>query len=150
MRKKRGTPRNTDMTPGEMATDVHAARKRAERELKALAATKHEIAELQEAAKEREAKLLDIYEDLGEKSISVTTSSGEVITGTMVQGERVVFNDAALKKSLGAAMWNKVTERVLDKRKLEDQIAAGKVETADVAAASKTTKNKPYVKVTRK
>lgn len=150
MRKKRGTPRTTDVTPGEMVTDAHAQRKTAERELKALATTKREIAELQEAAKEREAKLLAIYDELGEKSITVTTASGEIVTGTMVQGERVVFNDAALKKKLGATMWNKVTERVLDKRKLEDQIAAGAVETADVAAASTTTKNKPYVKVTVK
>lgn len=149
MRKKRTTPK-VEETIETKLSDLTKTRENAQQLLLSLGDVKHEIAELQEQSKALEAELLDDLDEMDEKSLTVTTTAGEVLTGTKVQGERVQINDTALKKKLGATMWNKVTERVLDKRKLEDQIAAGEVEVADVAAASTTAKNKPYVKVTRK
>lgn len=67
---------------------------------------------------------------------------------TVVTRTNTVMNEETLRKRLGAQLWNKVTVRKLDKRKLDAFIKSGEVKAVDVAIAM--TENEPttYIKVT--
>lgn len=107
-------------------------------------------------AKERIAAEEAVVSDFTEKAKSLmaeigctkaTTDAGN--TGTLVSATRLVFDEAKLKKSLGASMWNSLTKQVLDRSLLEANIAAGKVDANVVATATDEVQNKPYIKIGR-
>lgn len=82
---------------------------------------------------------------------SVTVIDGaDKITVTKVEGTRIVIDEPKLKKSLGAAVWNRITKAVLDKEKLENEVAVGHIDPNVVAAASEEKPVKPYLKPTVK
>lgn len=88
---------------------------------------------------------------------------GTIVTGITERGEKTVkgtsgratlsakrtteYNEPSLQKRLGASLWNKITTRVLDKKKLLAYIASGEVDGAVVAACSSETTGKPYVTI---
>ena len=82
----------------------------------------------------------------GQKTIS-TGIDGEEIKGTLVQAQRVKYDEDRLKGALTAKQWGKVTTAVLDKTKLEAAIVIGEVDPNTVAACSTVTDTKPYVKI---
>ena len=74
------------------------------------------------------------------------TSSGYKVT--LVERANTTLNENTLRKRLGAQMWNKVTTRVLDKRKLDAFIKSGEVSSADVAMSMVESEPTHYIKVT--
>lgn len=72
------------------------------------------------------------------------------ITATIVAGERIITDEPALKKRLGASMWDRVTVKKLDKTKLEDAIAQGEVDATVVAACCEAIPNKVFIRPTIK
>src|SRR5215471_2163300 len=84
----------------------------------------------------------------------INTASYEVdgvkITGTLVQGSSLHFDEARLKRALGAKLWDSITTRTLDKAKLEDAIAKGYVDATVVAQCSVETPRRPYITIAEK
>lgn len=74
------------------------------------------------------------------------TSSGYKVT--LVERANTTLNENTLRKRLGAQMWNKVTTRVLDKRKLDAFIKSGEVSSSDVAMSMVEAEPTHYIKVT--
>lgn len=74
----------------------------------------------------------------------------EKITGTLVEATRIVIDEPRLKKKVGAAMWDKITKKALDKEKLAAAIVVGDVDPNVVAEVSEEVPNSPYVRVARK
>lgn len=93
-----------------------------------------------------EENLINALRAAGQKTTSVVLPSGDSVTGTLVAGTRVTLDEEALKKSLGATKWRKVVKTVLDKAKLEAQVAVGNIDQNVVAAASTLMDIKPYIK----
>lgn len=110
-----------------------------------LARIKEAISNLNEEKLETECLLIEALEKKGQKS--VTANNGD-ITGTLVKGSTISIDEEKLKKSLGAALWKKVTKQVLDKERLEAHIVTGDVDANVVAAASTEKDRKPFIKVT--
>lgn len=113
-----------------------------------------EVDALAEAAKEAtkkhsdmKAELLALLEELEIRTVDV--SDGDVTgTATAVKGSTASYDEARLKKRLGASMWNKVSTRVLDEKKLGAYVKSGDIETSVVAESITEKPRKPYVRVT--
>lgn len=105
-----------------------------------------------------EAEYADAQEDLVKlmgKQVSATGKfvyEGDIheIKATVVAGTRIITDEPALKKKLGARVWDRVTTKKLDKAKLEDAIATGEVDATVVAACSEEIPNKVYIRPTIK
>ena len=77
--------------------------------------------------------------------VSDGDSTGQATT---VRGSTSFYDEARLKKRLGASMWNKITTRVLDENKLGAYVKSGDIDTAAVAESITEKPRKPYVRVT--
>lgn len=99
-----------------------------------------DIAELQE-------EVLEDMASLGLNSRTVRQPNGKPLKATRMQNTSLVFNEPALRKRLGSVLWNKVSTRSLDKRKLEQQIAEGNIAAQILAECSEEKTTKPFVKV---
>lgn len=102
--------------------------------------------EIQEALEAARDQLVTAMQKLGAKSTSVQLPD-KLVKGTLIEVSRIVINEPALKKKIGAEMWNKVTKRVLDKPKLEAAMALGEVDPNTVASVSEEVPNKPYIRL---
>ena len=85
----------------------------------------------------------------GVKSASFTDHDTEVRV-TLVSPVSVRIDEARLKKTLGANIWKKVTDRHLSNKKLESLIVKGEVDPVMVATCSEEIPGKTYIKTTVK
>lgn len=117
--------------------------------LRKFAQAKREAEQAETIMRDVQAQLVEIMESEGVKSKTVASGSDDV-TGTVVRGSRVVIDEARLKKELGAPLWKQCVKEVLDKGKLEANVATGKVDKNIVAQCSEVLDNKPFVKLSIK
>lgn len=110
---------------------------------------KEQSAHINEQMKSTQAQIIDLMAER-KTSSHVVRSGVRRITATIVRGSRLVLDEPALKKRLGADMWNKVTTRVLDRKKLDAFVASGEIDANEIAAASEEVDNAEYVKITVK
>ena len=96
---------------------------------------------------EAQVEVLDLFDQLGILSHSVT-SGNKTYKASRQQNTSLVYDETKLRKRLGAALWNKITTRTLDKKKLEAFVASKEVKVADLAACSTEKESAPFVKVT--
>jgi hypothetical protein len=113
--------------------------------LDALRRKKDELEDTIDALQQRIVLTLDSLEV---KTHSVEGEGGRTIKATRSQSNRTVIDETGLKKSLGETLWNKVSSRVLDKKKLEAYIASGEVNPTTVAKCSTENEGKPYIRIT--
>ena len=107
--------------------------------------------EAQRAFQEAQDEIVEIMESQGIPSVStLEESTGLQYTGTLVVGESVEFDEAALRKTLGVKMWDEVTRRVVDRKKLEARIATGDITAKAVEKNTIRKPRKPYLKLTVK
>lgn len=67
---------------------------------------------------------------------------------TRVAAQRVKYNEAGLKKAIGARLFNKLTKPApLDTKKLDEAVQEGLVDINVVAQYATITENKPYVRI---
>lgn len=109
---------------------------------------KRRIAADQELVKENEALLLGFMDKREVKSITVKVGQ-ETVTGTVVAGETVTYDDNALAKKLGAKLWNSISQRVVNKTLLGEALKSGTVDETTLASTATIVPRKPFVKVTR-
>lgn len=86
----------------------------------------------------------------GKKSFKGVATNGDSLNATVVQSTRLNIDEVKLARRLGKTVWMRVSTRVLDKKKLEAQIAAEQVDPMAVAECSDEIPNSPYVRLTRK
>lgn len=109
------------------------------RRLKMLKTSSDQAAALYKEAQEHVLKLL---EQAGRKTAKV-----DDIKITKVQGTSTRIDEKGLAKALGAAMWNKITKKSLDKGKLEDKIERGEIDINVVAQHTTVAENAPYIRL---
>jgi hypothetical protein len=99
--------------------------------------------------KKAEAQLVAVLEEQELKS-----TSGEIdgvqYTSTSTSRTTTVFDEAGLKKALGARAYNKLTVAKLDKSKLEEAIQADQVDPAVVAQYTKINTGGTTLRLTKK
>lgn len=117
--------------------------------LEEIDALKTRQAEDKKRQTELELEYLGLVKDGGPRTLEVEVPDA-LVTGTLVEGTRLILDEPKLKKTLGAAKFKKVTKEVLDRSLLDDAIHRGAVAASDVAKCSEEVSNKPYVKITRK
>lgn len=66
---------------------------------------------------------------------------------SLVQSERVSYNEDRLKEALEPRLWKRATRQVLDVAALSQLIQSGKVDPNVVAAASEVKLSAPYIRV---
>lgn len=93
-------------------------------------------------------RIVATLDSLEVKSHEVEVKGGRSIKATRSQNNRTVIDEIALKKAMGESLWNKVSSRVLDKKKLEAFIASGEVSATAVAKCSTENEGKPYIRIT--
>ena len=122
-----------------------------EENLRRIAALKRKQAELAEQVSQRQDELMMQMEEMGVESVDFKDEETDAhITGTIVRGTIVTMDEPALKKKLGATVWNKISTAMLDKKKLDVAIQNGSVSETDVAASAVIKAKKPYIKVSIK
>lgn len=142
-------PKFLPKDPVKKGVRAEADREKAEALIKQIGIAKSTIATAQAIVADAEADLLPIMERLGETKHEVKDGKS-LVTATVVRGARAVLDEGMLQKNLGSTLWNKVTTRVLDRKKLEAYVASNEVDPMVVARATSEVPNKPYVKITRK
>lgn len=65
---------------------------------------------------------------------------------TVVASERSTIDEAGLKKSLGAPLWNKITTSSLDRQLLKQAMLTGAVDPVLVAQHTTVQQNKPHIR----
>jgi hypothetical protein len=105
---------------------------------------------MEEAGKEAKVLQEEIIKDLSaanRRSYSfIDPRTGHKIGFTIVQNEPLVIDEAALAKKVGAAMWKKITTRVLDRKKMDAYIASGEISATTVSNVSTTKQSAPYLR----
>lgn len=112
------------------------------------ATTKANLDVLEARKKEEQAELVAQFKDKGTKSYSVE-ADGFRVTGTLVEPERIKIDEERLKKAVGAEVWNRISTKTLDKKKLEALLALGEIDANVVASCSESSVS-PYIKIAMK
>lgn len=116
-----------------------------------LAGLKEKDKLLAQEIKDAQQRIISAMSEADLKTTSVHAGTGKnerLIRATLVRGEATKINGEALKKQLSVSQWNKVTQRVLDNKKLEEAIANGVVDPLKVADCTATIERAPYVRLT--
>lgn len=112
------------------------------------------LAELKKAAAESAKAYKDFEAEIAAKmttkTASVTTDDGTTISVVLVQSERLVIDEARLKTEVGSKIWEKVSTRSLDRKKLDAAIALGDISTTTLGKVSEIHQNNPYLRITEK
>lgn len=103
---------------------------------------------LNQEIKQEQDDLLDAMDKIGIDSRTIRTPDGKTFQATRIQATSIIIDEPKLKKRLGLALWNRVSTRTLDKKKLEAYIASGEVKASIVAECSIDKTSAPFVKVT--
>ena len=94
--------------------------------------------------------VVELLDELNIDSFTYEDDEGMKVKATKVQGSSLVFDEPQLKKALGAKAWKTVTRLVLDRTRLEDAVAEGRVDPVTIAECSSEKDSKPYIKLTAK
>ncbi|CAB5220339.1 hypothetical protein UFOVP238_29 [uncultured Caudovirales phage] len=110
-----------------------------------LADLKTQQDEIAWAVADAESRLITLMDSAGEKTV---TTDDDGVKGTLVRASSLVINEDGLRKAVGAKLWNRITKRTLDKKKLEAFVTTGEISAVLVAAHSSERQSKPYVRLT--
>lgn len=102
------------------------------------------VADAYERSRQEIVKYLD---DHNLKSV-YTTVNGKTFKATLVRPEVITVDEKVLIKAIGRRLFNKATERKLNKKLLYDLVTQGVIDGEIVAKASYLSTNKAYPSVT--
>jgi hypothetical protein len=83
------------------------------------------------------------------KFVVLEVSDG-IVKATVVEGTRVNIDEEKLKAKVGSKVWAEMLTPQLDKRKLEAQVALGKVSAKVLDECSTEEPNKPYLRFSKR
>lgn len=121
-----------------------------EERVRTIADLKAQAAQLSETISSLQGQIIDQMDEMGEKTVRVKAADGTTIIATRTQSARYAIDEKSLQSKLGAALWKKVTTRILDRKKLDAFVASGEIEPLVVAECTTESHNAPYIKITRK
>lgn len=80
---------------------------------------------------------------------SMSMDDGEVVHKiTYTQGTKITYDEAGLRKALGAKKFDSYTNRVLDKPRFRKAVTDGELDQVTVAKYIQVEENAPFVKYT--
>lgn len=142
--------RRTSSSGKPKAADKQRMIKEAESIISEVALLRAEGADIADQVKVKQSEVLTLLKRAGINSHKFIDSDGHSLSTTVVQGTKIALDEEKLRKKVGAALWNKITTRVLDRKKLEAFVASGEVSQTVLAQCSDETPNTPYIKITVK
>jgi hypothetical protein len=92
-----------------------------------------------------EEELAESLRVAGQKTISLTEGD-KVQRATYVQNETIKIDEAGLKKSVSVKVWNRLTDRKVNRDKLKTAIADGELSQELASAFLSVQKSKPYIR----
>jgi hypothetical protein len=105
---------------------------------------------IEDQIKDSQTRVVKAFQVAGTKSHKFVGPDGSVYSASFQQTEKVTLDEAKLKKRLGSALWNQITTKVLDRKKLDAAVAAGDIKPTDLSACSNVSLSAPFTKVTKK
>jgi hypothetical protein len=112
-----------------------------------LAGVRNEVSLLNDKAKELQADILAEMDRAKMKSHAWTDANNQKRSISRIQSTTTIIDEPRLKKRLGAGLWNKITNRTLDKHKLDAYIKSGDIDVKIIAECSEDRTASPFVKV---
>lgn len=103
-------------------------------------------AELDAEIKALQGEVLELMGDA--KTSRAVAIDGRELKVTRIQNTSLLIDPESLKTKIGIPLWNKITTRVMDKKKLEAFVASGEISEIVVADCSSESLGSPFVKVT--
>jgi hypothetical protein len=103
--------------------------------------------EAHQAFLKAQQELVDLMEaDDLRTAVTYEDTTGMYYTGTLIKQETVDYAEEDLREEIGEQLWDMITTRVLDKKKLEASVVTGQI-PADVVAGHSTVKaRRPYIR----
>jgi hypothetical protein len=114
--------------------------------LSELASITEEVKELTDEKKALQNKIITFLED-NESSTVEWELDGRPSKATVVYSSVLKFDEEGLADALSTHLWNSVSSRKLDQKKLEDKIARGSIDATLVAEHSDEVPRTPYIKI---
>lgn len=111
-----------------------------------LASINEEIKDLTDDKKVLQSKIISFLEE-NESSTVEWELNGRPSKATVVYSSVLKFDEDGLSEALTARMWNEISTRKLDQKKLEDKVARGSIDPTLVADHSDEVPRSPYIKI---
>lgn len=103
----------------------------------------------EKARKDFQAQCVDLWEtQASEKDSMELDLVGSTKKVTLVKSETVKIDEEGLREALGEKMWDKITTRKLDNKKLESFVAVGDIDIEVLDTYSEIVPRTPYIKIT--
>lgn len=115
----------------------------------AWAETKRAKATIDELCSDQQAVAVEALRKCNMQKVSFD-DEGCNVTVTMVEPSTLVYDEAKLRKKLGARTWAKITTAKIDKTKLSEAVRAGVVSPELLAECSTEKESTPYLRLTEK
>lgn len=107
--------------------------------------------EAQQAYQNAQRELIDLMETYDVPSAGAfEDETGLYYTGTLVKSEVAELDENGLHRSLGPDLWDMITTRIVDKKKLDAHVTTGDITPGMVAKHTLIKPRKPYVRFTVK
>lgn len=108
-----------------------------------------QLLEAQEQREKTRAALVALLEARGERSVVAPNQIGETYRVTLVSGETTKIDEAALRERIGARAFNKLTDRKLSLRKVEQAVVDEVLPLEVLVAVSEIKPRASYPRLTR-
>jgi len=92
-----------------------------------------------------EEELAESLRTAGQKTISLTEGD-KVQRATYVQTETTKIDEDGLRKAVGVKLWNRVTDRKVNKAKLITLIGEGEISQEPASSFISVQQSKPYIR----
>lgn len=108
--------------------------------------------EAEEAISDHQAEAIEALTalEMGTLSFDDPDVESVKIAATVIRPSELKFDEAKLRKRIGAQKFNRITTRTLDKSKLEEAVKNGSIDPKIVASCSEEKPKKPYIRITEK
>jgi hypothetical protein len=107
--------------------------------------------EAQRAFQSAQQEIVDLMQTYSVPRVSAfEDETGLRYTGTLVESDVSELDQDGLRKSLDQSMWERVTRRVVDPKKLEAHVITGDIDESVVAKHTVVKRRKPYIRFTVK
>lgn len=111
-----------------------------------------EMAKLKARTDEINAEAFDIVQTLdgADETWEGADDSGRYHRATIVRPTSTQYDEDELQLNVTARVWDRITDRVLNVKSLEDAVVDGDVDADMVEEAKSISERKPYIRVTTK
>lgn len=111
-----------------------------------------EIAKLKSHTDEINAEVFDIVQTLdgADETWEGADDIGHFHRATIVRPASTQYDEEELQRQLPPRVWDRITDRVLNVKSLEDAVVDGAVDADLVLEAKTISERKPYIRVTTK